>query len=62
MRAYYEQEHTLNVKTVKGGPQRLFIPLTSGFLRGKGVEASLVPGAADLPLVRTFHSLYWSRA
>lgn len=48
----------LTIKDVLNGPQRLFIPVTGGFIKGaspgpaEGLEAEVLPGSSDGLLVR----------
>ncbi|EME38168.1 hypothetical protein DOTSEDRAFT_57681 [Dothistroma septosporum NZE10] len=53
LRAYVSHEHAISVKTVKGGPQRMSIPIQSGYLHGSGIEAEIIPGGADWPVAPT---------
>jgi hypothetical protein len=57
MRGYMSKEDTANVNTVKSGPLRIIVPLTHGFIRGSGLDATLLPGGSDWILVHTTHLL-----
>lgn len=50
LRAVFAKD-VVNVKQVLGGPQRIVVPLTTGFLRGSGLEAEVLPGSGDWFLV-----------
>lgn len=52
MRAYFDRPNMLPVGKVKGGPQRTVVPLNTGWLRGSGTNAELLPGSGDWFLVR----------
>ncbi|KAI5364068.1 hypothetical protein Slin14017_G060320 [Septoria linicola] len=47
MRAYFDRPNMLPVGKVKGGPQRTVVPLNTGWLRGNGTNAELLPGSGD---------------
>lgn len=55
LRVYFAISDVLSLHAVKGGPQRMILPVIRGFLRGvenKDIDAELVPGGADYLLVR----------
>ncbi|KAK6420014.1 hypothetical protein LTR95_016987 [Oleoguttula sp. CCFEE 5521] len=43
LRAFLGKTDTLPLGHVKGGAQRIIVPVTSGFLKGSGVEAEIIP-------------------
>lgn len=45
------QENSVDLKAIKSGPYRIIVPITHGFLRGSGLEATLLPGGGDWILV-----------
>jgi hypothetical protein len=51
MRGYMSQENSVDLKAIKSGPYRIIVPITHGFLRGSGLEATLLPGGGDWILV-----------
>lgn len=46
-------KEAVNVKQILGGPQRIIVPLTGGWLKGSGLEADILPGSGDWFLVST---------
>jgi len=57
MRGYLSKENTIDLKAIKGGPQRIVVPVTSGFIRGtgpaEGLEAEILPSSGDWLLLDT---------
>jgi len=51
MRGYINKENTLDLKAIKTGPQRIIVPIVSGFVKGSGLDAEILPGGADWILV-----------
>jgi hypothetical protein len=51
MRGYIAKNDICDLKAIHGGPSRLIIPVTGGFIKGHGVEAQVLPGGGDWPLV-----------
>jgi hypothetical protein len=51
MRGYMNKENSLDLKTIKFGPQRIIVPITHGFIEGSGLKAEIVPGGGDWILV-----------
>ncbi|KAI1612523.1 hypothetical protein EDD36DRAFT_239483 [Exophiala viscosa] len=47
MRGYINKENTLDLKAIKTGPQRIIVPIVSGFVKGSGLDAEILPGGAD---------------
>jgi hypothetical protein len=52
MRGYTSKDGTCDLKAMRGGPSRLIVPVTSGFIKGAGIEAEVLQGGGDWPLVR----------
>ncbi|KAJ9494967.1 hypothetical protein LTR99_001298 [Exophiala xenobiotica] len=53
MRGYMSKENTVNLKEIKGGPVRIVVPITHGFIKGSGLEAEILPGGGDWILLDT---------
>ncbi|KAF2101113.1 hypothetical protein NA57DRAFT_74701 [Rhizodiscina lignyota] len=52
MKGYLAPDQTVEVGTVKSGPQRIFAPIVSGWLEGPSVgRAEATPGGGDWMLV-----------
>jgi hypothetical protein len=51
MRGYIARDGICDLKAIHGGSSRLIIPVTGGFVKGHGVEAEVLPGGGDWPLV-----------
>ena len=47
----YLSKDTSTLEGIKGGPTRLVIPVTRGFVEGSGLKADILPGGADCALV-----------
>jgi hypothetical protein len=56
MRGYMSKENTVNLKEIKGGPVRIVVPITHGFIKGSGLEAEILPGGGDWILVSEHYS------
>jgi hypothetical protein len=52
MRGYTSKDGTCDLKAMRGGPSRLIVPVTGGFIKGHGVDAEVLRGGGDWPLVR----------
>lgn len=56
MRGYLSKENTIDLQAIKNGPQRIVVPVTSGFIKGtgpaEGLEAEILPSSGDWLLVR----------
>jgi len=50
MRAYLSKE-SFKLDGILGGPSRLILPITHGFVEGSGLKAEVQPGGADWLLV-----------
>ncbi len=51
MRGYMDQKNSHDLKAIWTGPSRIIVPIVSGFLKGPGVDAEIVPGGGDWILV-----------
>lgn len=51
MRGYMSKENTVTLDGIKGGPSRIIVPITHGFIVGPGVKAEVLPGSGDWILV-----------
>lgn len=51
LRALFSKDHMLDVKSVKGGPQRTIAPIVSGHMKGSGLEAEVIPAGGDWLLI-----------
>ena len=51
MRGYTSKDATCDLKTMRSGPTRLIVPVVGGFIKGQGVEAEVLSGGGDWPLV-----------
>jgi hypothetical protein len=51
MRGYTSKDSTCDLKAMRGGPSRLIVPVTGGFIKGHGVDAEVLRGGGDWPLV-----------
>lgn len=45
LRAYIDHGHQLG--STKGGAHRIIVPVTGGFIKGKDLDAEILPGGAD---------------
>jgi hypothetical protein len=52
MRGYTSSDGTCDLKAIQSGPTRLIVPVVGGFFKGEGVEAEVLSGGGDWPLVR----------
>jgi hypothetical protein len=52
MRGYTSRDGTCDLKAMRSGPSRLIVPVTGGFIKGHGVDAEVLRGGGDWPLVR----------
>ncbi|KAJ5279982.1 hypothetical protein N7478_005354 [Penicillium angulare] len=46
-RGYISKQNTVNLGSVKSGATRVVIPITHGFIEGKGLNAQVLPGGGD---------------
>jgi hypothetical protein len=53
IRAFLGKEGTLQLGSVRGGTQRVFIPVTGGHIKGPGIDATVLPGGGDWLLLDT---------
>ena len=60
MRGYMSKENTINLKAIKGGPVRVVVPITHGFIKGSGLDAEILPGGGDWILVSEHILKYWT--
>ncbi|KAF2113759.1 hypothetical protein BDV96DRAFT_688680 [Lophiotrema nucula] len=44
VRVYLTKDTSLSLKGIKGGPTRVILPITKGFVKGKGLEAEITGG------------------
>jgi hypothetical protein len=51
MRGYTAKNGTCDLKAMRSGPSRLIVPVTGGFIKGHGVDAEVLQGGGDWPLV-----------
>ena len=51
MRGYTSKDATCDLKAMRSGPTRLIVPVVGGFIRGEGLEAEVLSGGGDWPLV-----------
>lgn len=51
MRSYVSIEQNVGIGAVKGGLLRSWSPITHGYIKGSGLDAQVLPGGGDVPLV-----------
>ncbi|KAK5144699.1 hypothetical protein LTR04_001494 [Oleoguttula sp. CCFEE 6159] len=47
MRGYISKENSMDLGAMKQGPTRIIVPISHGFVRGSGLEATIAPGGGD---------------
>ena len=52
MRSYVSVQQTLILGAVKGDLRRSITPITHGYIKGSGLDATVLPGGGDVALVR----------
>jgi hypothetical protein len=58
MRGYMDKANSHNLKSIKAGPTRITVPLTSGYIEGSGLKAEITPGGSDWILVSVEHGYF----
>lgn len=58
MRINLSKENTHGLGAMRNGPHRHIAAITSGFIKGEGVEAEILPGGADWVMVCFFFRNY----
>ena len=54
MRIYLSKGNTHGLGAMRNGPHRYIAAITSGFIKGEGVEGEILPGGADWVMVCFF--------